>query len=154
MRVLLILALLPAITACVSLASLDGMQVPSELRTEGRYFVRRHAEDGRDLATVIAKSMQEYGFDATATEPAEYEYLVTYIDRWYWDMRMYLIDLRIDVRDLSNQLLVATARSFQTSLAAMGQTHASVIDQVVRILAEGPTQPNGRGGAQKKSAAR
>jgi hypothetical protein len=52
-------------------------------------------------------------------------------------MRMYLIDFRVDVRDPESDLLLATARSFQTSLAAMGHRHEEFVEEALTILLDG-----------------
>jgi hypothetical protein len=132
--------------------SLDGIRLTDVHPQTAVFFVRRHAEDTRNLDQIIAARMIARGISATTTAPdAGYDYLVTYIDRWHWDMRMYLIDMRIDVRDGRSNVLVATGRSFQTSLSAMGQTHTDIIDKVVRVIIEGPpnsTDPDTRSAEQ------
>ncbi len=136
------LALSLALVAC-SQSSLDGFRVPQEQHDSGVvYFVKNHGNDERNLDTVIAGAMTAMGFKATAEQPESFDYLVTYEDRWSWDMRMYLIDLRVDVRDATTNVLIGTARSFQTSLSAMGKTHQSIVQDVVSLLAKGPEVPN------------
>ena len=80
--------------------------------------------------------------ERTRSEPADF--VVTYIDRWFWDMRTYLIDFRIDVRDAESGRLLATARSYQSSLAAMGHTYQDVIRRTVEALVKGPPAPSSR----------
>jgi len=104
---------------------------------QAAYFVQAHPGDTHDLDEVVADALVRHGLNATTAEPATYDYRVTYIDRWYWDMRMYLIDFRIDVRDAETNVLVATARSFQTSLAALGRRREDIIEDAVRVLLEG-----------------
>jgi hypothetical protein len=104
-------------------------------RVEARFFVERHPKDGRDLARSIAEALTERGYQATsgtgAERPPDADYLVTYVDRWQWDMRMYLVDLRIDVRQPDSNAIVAYGQSFQDSMAAMGKSHRDVIDRAL-----------------------
>ena len=123
---------------CVSQASLDGLPLPGEARQPGKIFAVEHqAADERGLDRKIAIALSARGLDAVTGEPGSADYIVSYIDRWAWDMRMYLIDLRIDVREAETNILLATARSYQTSLDALGQTHDSIIERTVNVLIEG-----------------
>lgn len=123
---------------CVSQSSLDGFRLPAEARRGGATFAVLHQPaDGRRLDRTIAESLKARGFGAAADETAPVDYVVSYLDRWQWDMRMYLIDLRIDVRDAKTNVLVATGRSYQTSLAAMGESHQSIVERTVDVLVEG-----------------
>lgn len=140
-RITLVLVASACLAACTA-TTLDGMRLADAHPRTAVFFVRRHTADTRNLDKIIAERLSARGINATTTAPdAGYDFLVTYIDRWYWDMRMYLIDMRIDVRDGNSNVLVATGRSFQTSLSAMGQTATDIIDKAVRVIIEGP--PNG-----------
>lgn len=126
------------LSGCVSLSSLDGMPIPADAR--GATFVVQHQPaDGRGLDETIVSALRAHGLEALSGRyaDAESEFVVTYIDRWYWDMRTYLIDLRIDVREADTGKLVATARSYQSSLAAMGNRYREIVRKVVDVLALG-----------------
>jgi hypothetical protein len=130
-----LLALL--LVGCVGNTS-GQLTLPQEQARAGSYFVERHDKDNRDLATTIAKAMQARGLQATAgtaaERPAEAKYVVTYVDKWMWDMRMYLYDLRIDLRDARDQSILGYGQSMQSSLKAMGQTHEDVINRALDQL--------------------
>jgi len=100
---------------------------------------------------MIAASLRREGLNVASDPKEPSEFTVTYVDKWYWDLRMYLIDLRIDVRNTKTGALVATARSYQTSLAAMGKTREEIIDNVVEIVVNGPSETPGK---KKTSASR
>ncbi|MEE2664225.1 MAG: hypothetical protein VX681_08910 [Myxococcota bacterium] len=131
---------------CAGTSSLDGFPLPPRSRETGAvFFVEHQPNDTRSFDQLIAEAMNRAGLRAQhGTRPAGVDYTVRYIDRWYWDMRTYLVDLRIDVADAGTNELIATARSYQTSLAALGQTHRSVIDTCVRVLTEGMDAELGR----------
>jgi len=130
-----LLALL--LVGCVGNTS-GQLTLPKEQVQAGSYFVQRHDKDGRDLASTIAKAMQARGLQATAgtvaQRPAEALYVVTYVDKWVWDMRMYLYDLRIDLRDARDQSILGYGQSMQSSLKAMGQTHEDIINRALDQL--------------------
>jgi len=132
---LCLLALL--LVGCVGNTS-GQLTLPKEQVQAGSYFVQRHDKDARDLASTIAKSMQARGLNVTAgtaaERPAEAAYIVTYVDKWMWDMRMYLYDLRIELRDARDQSILGYGQSMQSSLKAMGQTHEDVINRALDQL--------------------
>jgi hypothetical protein len=134
-RLFALLAVLGA--GCVSQSSLDGFPLPAEARQPGATFAVRHQpQDQRGLDALIAQTLRARGLQVVP-EDAHPDYVVSYLDRWQWDMRMYLIDLRIDVRDADTNVLVATGRSYQTSLSAMGETHRSIVERTVGVLLGG-----------------
>ena len=125
------------LTACVGNTS-GQLTLARDVANQGTYYVQRQPADERDLASLIAKNMQGRAMRATAgpesAKPADVTYLVTYVDKWMWDMRMYLYDLRIEVRDAKDQSILGYGQSMQSSLKAMGQTHEDVIDTALDQL--------------------
>lgn len=137
MRALLASLSVIALTGCLSQSSLDGFELPREGREPGMTFsVHHQSKDERNLHRMIAESLQKHGLKIVASDAGEPTYVVSYVDRWYWDMRVYLIDLRIDIRDARTNQLVAVGRSYQTSLAAMGESHESIVERTVEVLFE------------------
>jgi len=114
------------------------MAVPADAYGRGTYFVERQPKDERDLAALIAERMRARGLKATAGEVGagvpQVDYVVRYTDRWIWDMRMYLSDLRIELRDAKDQSIVGYGQSAQSSLKAMGKTHQDVVDAALDQL--------------------
>lgn len=126
-------------TACVGNVS-GQMTLPADVAARGSYCVERHAEDTRDLASIIAAKLRERGLQAKSGAAGEAltgcDYVVSYTDRWFWDMRMYLADLRIELRDARDKTILGYGQSSQSSLKAMGQTQedvvATALDQLFR----------------------
>lgn len=122
---------------CVSQSSLDGFRLPNEAREQGLTFAVLHQpDDKRGLDKTIAETLRARGLNITA-DAKKSDYIVSYVDRWHWDMRTYLIDLRIDIREAKTNVLVGTGRSYQTSLSAMGDTHRNIIERTVDVLVNG-----------------
>ena len=136
-RLLAVLLIGLTLTGCVGNTS-GQLTLPRDQAQSATYYVQRHDRDTRDLASTIAQQMQVRGLKAkagsAASPPADAMYLVTYVDKWMWDMRMYLYDLRIDIRDARDGSIVGFGESMQSSLKAMGKTHADVVDQALDQL--------------------
>lgn len=117
---LLGLALLLAALGCMTDFQADP--IPAERRVaETRYFVERHEQDQRRLDVTIAAAFAKRGVAASSgtrsERPPDCDVLVTYEDRWQWDMTLYLLSMRIDLRDPKTNALLGTGNSMQTSLA-------------------------------------
>lgn len=111
------------------------------------FFVERQPEDKRNLAVGIVKNLSDRGLTATWGEldaaPANVAYILRYTDRWSWDMRMFLADLRIEARDPQTGALLGYGQSVQNSMKAMGWTHDTVIDlAVAELLGQAPLLPD------------
>lgn len=124
------------LSGCIN--TTDGTVLNPEYRS-GKYFVERQPKDQRNLNNDIASELVKRGIQASAGEasdkPGDTDFIVSYIDRWYWDMRMYLIELRIEIRDKEANL-VSYGESKQSSLAAMGKTHVDVINRALDEMLE------------------
>ncbi|KAA1190497.1 hypothetical protein F0M18_11830 [Pseudohalioglobus sediminis] len=118
-----------SLSGCVS--SQHGQKLPSEAYDKV-FYVERQPKDERNLASNISNILNERGFNATHGErgsvPEDATHIVSYVDNWYWDMRMYLLNLKIEVRDRKSNYIIAYGESHQTSLAAMGKTHDDIIN--------------------------
>jgi hypothetical protein len=125
------------VSGCVG-STAGQMALSADVYGRSTFFVERSAADKRDLAATIAEKMRERGLKATAESAdgrtPQCDYVVKYTDRWFWDMRMYLADLRIEVRDAKNQSIVGFGQSSQSSLKAMGKTHEDIIEAALAEL--------------------
>ena len=118
-----------SLSGCIATRS-GQLSVAPEVAGKGVYYVEQSEKDSRNLSELIAARMQARGLNAKAgpAAPPEANYVVTYVDRWAWDMRMYLRDMRIEVRDAKDRSIVGFGDSSQSSLAAMGKSFGDVID--------------------------
>ena len=79
--------------------------------------VTKHEKDTRDVHTLITENLRKRGFAVTtsADKPASgVDAVVTYVDRWMWDITMYLLELTINLRDPKTEFPLATGNSFHT----------------------------------------
>jgi hypothetical protein len=123
-------------------AGTSATPLPDPARDEGAvFYVENHGKDERQLEQVIAGALQARGLDATGGAkgqgPENVDFLVSYEDRWAWDMRTYLRLIQIDVRDAKSGEIVATSRSYQDSLTAMGKTYQQIIERTTHQLLDG-----------------
>ena len=132
LRGLSLVILCCVLAGCVT--NRQGQEMPSDIY-QSEFYVERQPEDGRNLAENISNILRARGFNVSHGEqglaPENADYIISYIDKWYWDMRMYLMSLRIEVRDPNTNHIVAYGESFQSSLAAMGKSHDDIINMAL-----------------------
>ncbi len=67
--------------------------------------------------------------------------LVTYEDRWSWDITMFLIELTITLRDVSTREAFAVGSSYHTSMSRLNPVE--MIDEIVSNLIAADDDPDG-----------
>jgi hypothetical protein len=84
-----------------------------------RFYVVKPAPDEHAMDGVIASELRRLGFEAStgpdSSRPTDVDAIVTYQDTWQWDITMYLLELRVFVREPRGDALLAVGISFHTS---------------------------------------
>ena len=94
------------------------------------HVVRTVGEDG-SIHKLITDKLKTHGFAVTADPQSNpgADAKVTYLDRWMWDITMYLLELTIVFRDPKSDFPLATGNSLHTSL-----TRKSPPDMVNEVI--------------------
>jgi len=129
---MLIVSVLVLATGCAS--TLEAKKTPgadlSKLKT---FYVQKLAPDERGIEQLIARRLSSMGFTAVSgaseTPPSPVDAIVTYQDKWMWDITMYMIDLSIQIRDMQSRLVLATGHSMRTSL--IRKTPEGMVEEVL-----------------------
>ena len=87
-------------------------------------------EDG-SVRKLLVDKFRSVGFKVTTDpEPAvSPDALVTYYDKWMWDMTMYLLELTVTIHDPRTEVGLATGNSMYTSL--IRKSPQAMVDEVV-----------------------
>ena len=89
----------------------------SKLKT---FYVVRVPEDERGIEKLIAARLTAMGYGSTAGDApkpaAPVDAIVTYQDRWMWDITMYMIKLDIQIRDGTSGAILAKGEVMRPSL--------------------------------------
>lgn len=98
--------------------------------------------DGRRIDRLIADRLNLMGRQATygekADAPADVQALLTYQDKWMWDITMYMIELNVQVRKPGSEIAIATGHSMRTSLAR--KSPPEMVEEVLNDVFK-PRQP-------------
>lgn len=89
--------------------------------------------EGEDsgLQNRIAERLRSAGFSVTADPQPnpQADALVTYVDRWMWDITMYMLELTIVIREPASGFPLASGNALYTSLVR--KSEKEMIDEVV-----------------------
>ena len=87
------------------------------------FYVERFGPDERELHKLIADDLSVRGYTVTFGEegeaPDDATIIVTYVDKWMWDITMYLIELTVTFRDPASGAAVGSGNSYHTSLTRL-----------------------------------
>jgi hypothetical protein len=98
-------------------------------------------KDGRGIDRLISDNLRARGYKVSqgVEPPGPVDATVTYMDKWMWDITMYMLELSISFREPRTDFPLATGHSLHTSLTR--KTPAEMVDEVItNILKEGKTQ--------------
>jgi hypothetical protein len=133
-----LLCALGAMTGCASNRATATLLPDADLgKIRSAYIV--HADnDTRGVDQALQKAFKNHGIDATVgpahAPPYPSDVSVTYVDKWFWDITMYMIELTVAVRNPGNDFPLATGNSMHTSLSR--KSPEEMTDEVVsNILA-------------------
>lgn len=135
----LLLLLLLAISGCAKVVIKSDADPSVDLSALNTFYVQKFAADQRGLEKIIADKLNVMGFQATsgggAVPPAPVDALVTYKDRWMWDLTNYMLEINIEFRNPETNFMFASGRSYRTSLAR--KSPEGMIEEVLRDLFPG-----------------
>lgn len=124
-------ALMALTSGCAVNRATANVDNPAALNGLKTMYVSKLEPDGRGINVLIADKLRTRGYTvATGTEkPLDVDALVTYKDKWMWDITMYMLELTITIRDPKNDFPLASGNSFHTSLTRKSPTE--MVDEVV-----------------------
>jgi len=131
------------VAAALSVMTLAGCAVnratataDDTMRWEGIKTLHVKQLEGEDGSTkkLIVDRLRASGFTVTADpEPmGQPDAVVTYVDKWMWDITMYMIELTVTLRDPKTDYPMATGNSYHTSLTRKSQQE--MVDEVVENI--------------------
>jgi hypothetical protein len=91
-------------------------------------------EETAGIDALIADDLRRRGYSVTqgTEKPSNVDATVTYIDRWMWDITMYLLELTVTIRDGKTEFPLATGNSMHTSLTR--KSPPEMVDEVMNNI--------------------
>jgi hypothetical protein len=124
----LLLALLTLLHGCAVNRATATVDQTTDLSTLKVFYVKKYSEDTRDTNVIIKDKLVEMGFQVSETE-TNVDAIVTYVDKWFWDITMYMLELTISLRDPKTDFPLATGNSYHTSMTR--KSPEGMVDEVL-----------------------
>ena len=104
-----------------------------DLSSYRRIYVESRLSDNHRLDAKIADALNALGLEATYGVPTMrpekgIDAIISYEDRWQWDFKDYMIQIKIDVRDVRKNQPLATGSYYQASVKTKSA------EEVVRLI--------------------
>jgi len=108
-------------SGCAVNRSTADVEPGSSLAAIRTIHVVRAPEDGRKVNDLIAERLTQMGYVASTGESkrVDVDANMTYVDRWMWDLTMYMIELTLILRDPATDFPLARGNSLHTSLTRL-----------------------------------
>lgn len=138
MKLLALLGLVVTLsTGCAVNRATGSVDPSTNLSSLKTMYVKKLAEDDNTY-NLIADKLRTKGVTVTTGTgaPADnVDAVVTYIDKWMWDITMYMLELTITIRDPKTDFPMATGNSFHTSLTRLSPKE--MVNEVVDNIYKG-----------------
>ena len=126
------LALIAGTSGCAVNRAEATLMADADLSKVKTLYIVHSDESKHDVDMSLKAAFEKRGYVVTTGPahalPYSEDAVVTYIDKWMWDITMYMIELTVTVRSPANDYPLATAHSMHTSLTRKSQ--AEMADEV------------------------
>lgn len=125
-------------TGCAVNRATGSVDPSTDLSTLKTMYVKKIPEDNAGTNVLIADKLRSKGVTVTTgTEapPSNVDAVVTYLDKWMWDITMYMLELTITLRDPKTDFPMATGNSYHTSLTRLSPKE--MVNEVVDNIYKG-----------------
>lgn len=117
---LMILAVLWLASGCASNRATALLTPGTDLSRAKKFYVVTARADKTAVDKLIKDQLEKMGYTATVgpekSPPYQADAVVTYQDKWMWDITMYMIELTITLRNPETSFPMAVGNSYHTSL--------------------------------------
>lgn len=125
------------LTGCVNIAT-SKVDPGTDLTSLKTMYVKQIPADKRGVNEIIADKLRSNGVKVKTgvddpTSPVDA--LVTYADKWMWDITMYMFELNIVIRDPKDQMPLASGYSKHGSLTR--KSPQEMVDEVIDNIYKG-----------------
>ena len=124
-------------TGCAVNRATGSVDPSANLTSLKTMYVKKIPADDSTYA-LIADKLRTKGVTVTTgsdAAPSNVDAVVTYIDKWMWDITMYMLELTITIRDPKTDFPLATGNSFHTSLTRLSPQE--MVNEVVDNIYKG-----------------
>lgn len=129
----IILCTLSLTAGCAVNRATASLTPGTDLAKINSLYVVKSTEDDREINELIKASLIKRGYTVTTgsdQKPSDkVDVILTYVDKWFWDITMYMLELTITLRDPNSNFPMAVGNSYHTSLAR--KSKEEMVDEVL-----------------------
>jgi hypothetical protein len=114
-----------------------AIEVEPSLQTKQRFAVVRQPREFEPVSNSIRDALSDFGVQAIVVGslsevPSDCDAVASYVDRWMWDLSMYLLELSVTIRDSKTQEIIGAGRLYRTSLVR--RSHQRMAQQLIHAM--------------------
>ena len=138
LRLFLLLGMVATlVSGCAVNRATATVDPSTRLATLKTMHVQKFADDNADTDKLIADKLRSKGISVTTDSdprPGKVDAVVTYVEKWMWDITMYMLELTVVIREPQTDFPLATGNSYHTSLSRLAPKEMvnEVIDNIYR----------------------
>ena len=124
-------------TGCAVNRATSNVDPSTNLSALKTMYVKKNPNDDGNNVLIADKLRSKGVIVTTGTEapPSSIDAVVTYVDKWMWDITMYMLELTITIRDPKTDFPMATGNSYHTSLTRLSDKE--MVNEVVENIYKG-----------------
>jgi hypothetical protein len=130
---LLILCALSLTAGCAVNRATASLTPGTELSKVKSVYVVKAPEDQRNIDQLIKTNLGKRGYNVSGGPEQKSAYstdaVLTYVDKWMWDITMYMLELTVTLRDPKSSFPMAVGNSYHTSLTR--KSPEEMVDEVL-----------------------
>lgn len=138
--VFLALCAMSMMTGCAVNQATASLSPGTDLATIKTAYVVKHDKDNHKVNELIKAKLESKGYVVTTgpelPTPYKADMSVTYIDKWMWDITMYMLELTVNFRDPKSNFPLASGNSLHTSLTR--KSPEEMVDEVLANIHSAP----------------
>ena len=126
--IVILLVIFTLLQGCAINRATANIDPTTNLSSLKVFHVKKNSEDTRDTNALIEDKLEKMGFQVSETGKGV-DAVVTYVDKWFWDITFYMLELTITVRDPKTDFPFASGNSLHTSLSR--KPPEAMVDEVL-----------------------
>jgi hypothetical protein len=131
---LLLAVVMPLFTGCAVNRATATLDPSADLSAIKSMHVVQIPESDGIVSGLIVDKLRSKGYAVTTSteKTTQTDAVVTYLDKWMWDITMYMLELTITIRDPKTDYPLASGNSYHTSLTR--KSDVEMVDEVIENI--------------------
>ncbi|MCM1512808.1 MAG: hypothetical protein NC112_06840 [Oxalobacter formigenes] len=122
------------LSGCAVNRATGSVEPGVDLKTIKSIYVKKNHDDNREVNEIFVRKLGSMGIWVKTGEdiPMDVDAVLTYRDKWIWDITMYMLELDVVIRETESNLPMARANSYHTSVTRYSPEE--MVDEVINNM--------------------